>query len=56
MPDASYELPYKGAKQMLLFNDVDNKNFLTQLFNVMYDELPMSKKKKVWSWRGEGTV
>ncbi len=46
MPDATYELPYEGAKQMLLVDDVDNKNFLTQLFNAMYDELPMPKKKK----------
>lgn len=45
MPDATYELPYEGAKQMLLVDDVDNKNFLTQLFNAMYDELPMPKKK-----------
>lgn len=47
MPDATYELPYEGAKQMLLVDDVDNKNFLMQLFNAMYDELPMPKEKKV---------
>ena len=46
MPDASYELPYEGAKEMLLVDDVDNKDFLTQLFNAMYDELPNPKKKK----------
>ena len=46
MPDASYELPYEGSKEMLLFDDVDNKDFLTQLFNTMYDELPNPKKKK----------
>ena len=46
MPDATYELPYEGAKEMLLVNDVDNKDFLTQLFNAMYDELPNPKKKK----------
>ena len=46
MPNATYELPYEGAKEMLLVDDVDNKDFLTQLFNAMYDELPIPKKKK----------
>lgn len=46
MPDAAYELPYEGAKEMLLVDDVDNKDFITQLFNAMYDELPKPKKKK----------
>ena len=46
MPDANYELPYEGAKEMLLVNDVDNKDFLTGLFNAMYNDLPAPKKKK----------
>ena len=46
MPDANYELPYEGAKEMLLVNDVDSKYFLTRLFNAMYNELPAPKKKK----------
>lgn len=46
MPDAQYELPYEGAKEMLLIDEVDNKEFLTGLFNAMYDELPMPKTKK----------
>jgi len=46
MPDASYELPYEGAKEMLLVDDVDNKEYLTGLFNSMYDELPTPKPKK----------
>ena len=46
MPEASYELPYGGAKEMLLVDDIDNKDFLTQLFHAMYDELPSPKKKK----------
>lgn len=29
---------------MLLVDEVDNKVFLTSLFNVMYDDLPVSKK------------
>lgn len=46
MPDANYELPYEGAKEMLLVNDVDSKDFLTRLFNAMYNDLPAPKKKK----------
>lgn len=46
MPDATYELPYEGAKEMLLVDDIDNKEFLKKLFESMYDELPMPKKKK----------
>lgn len=46
MPDATYELPYEGAKEMLLVDDVDSKDFLTRLFATMYDELPTPKKKK----------
>ena len=32
--------------EMLLVEDVDNKKFLTGLFNAMYDELPAPKIKK----------
>ncbi len=46
MPDANYELPYEGAKEMLLVNDVDSKDFLTRLFNAVYNDLPAPKKKK----------
>ena len=46
MPNAIYELPYDGAKEMLLVDNVDNKDFLTRLFVAMYDELPAQKKKK----------
>ena len=46
MPSAPYELPYDGAKEMLLVEEVDNKEFLTGLFNAMYDELPAPKIKK----------
>ena len=46
MPEASYETPYEGAKDMLLVNEVDNKEFLTELFIAMYNELPVPKKKK----------
>lgn len=46
MPNVTYELPYEGAKRMLLVDDVDNKEFLTKLFDAMYNELPTPKKKK----------
>ncbi len=45
MPDATFELPYEGAKEMLLVDDVDNRDFLAELFNAMYEELPLPKKK-----------
>lgn len=46
MPTAAYELPYDGAKEMLLVEDVDSREFLTGLFNAMYDEFPAPKTKK----------
>ena len=46
MPKAAYELPYKGAKEMLLVDNVDDKSFLAQLVNGVPDELPAPKKKK----------
>ncbi len=46
MPTATHELPYDGAKEMLLVDNVDSKEFLTKLFDAMYDELPAPKKKK----------
>lgn len=46
MQNTTFELPYEGAKEMLLVDDVDNKEFLTKLFNAMYDELPFPKKKR----------
>ena len=45
MPDAPLELPYEGTKEMFLVEDIDNKEFLYKLFNEMYDELPVPKKK-----------
>ena len=45
MPNAVYELPYEGAKEMLLVDEVDSKAFLAKLFEAMYDELPPPKRK-----------
>lgn len=46
MPEAPYELPYKGAKEMLLVENLDNRAFLAELLDSMFDELPELKKKK----------
>lgn len=46
MPNADMELPYEGAKEMLLVDDVENKEFLRDLLDAMYEELPVPKKKK----------
>ncbi len=46
MPDAERELPYEGAKEMLLVDNVDNRTFLEELLTAMYDELPAPKQKK----------
>ena len=43
MPEAPRELPYPGAKEMLLVEDVDNGDFLRALFLAMYDELDPGK-------------
>ena len=45
MPAAICDLPYEGAKEMLLVDEVDSKEFLTKLFEAMYDELPSLKRK-----------
>ncbi len=46
MPEAVLELPYEGAKEMLLVDDVENREFLRELFDAMYEVLPEPKKKK----------
>ena len=45
MPDADMELPYEGAKEMLLVDDVENREFLRELLDAMYPELPARKKR-----------
>lgn len=41
-----YEKPYEGAKDMLLVEDIDDRKYLTGLFEAIYDELPAPKKRK----------
>ena len=45
MPDAPLEKPYEGAKEMLLVENIDSKEFLTELISDMAEELPVRKKK-----------
>ncbi len=45
MPDARKELPYDGAKEMLLVDNVDDRAFLRALLEAMYPQLPEPKKK-----------
>ncbi len=46
MPDAPEELPYDGAKPMLMVENIEDRGFLKELFEAMYDELPAPKPKK----------
>ena len=46
MPDATMEIPYDGAKEMILADDIDNREFLCKLVRSMWEELPEKKKKK----------
>ena len=46
LPEATMELPYEGAKEMILVEDVDNREFLCELVEAMWEELPEKKKKK----------
>ena len=46
MPDADMELPYEGAKEMLLVDELEDKEFLKGLLEAMYEELPSPKKKR----------
>ena len=45
MPQAVYSLPYEGAKEMLLVDNVDDRAYLTGLFEAMFDDLPMPKTR-----------
>ncbi|MBR4765592.1 MAG: competence protein TfoX, partial [Clostridia bacterium] len=46
MPDAAYELPYEGAKDMLSVDCIDSRERLAVLVNAVTDELPAPKPKK----------
>ena len=38
MPDAKREIPYPGAKEMLLVEEVDDREFLAELLRAIGDE------------------
>ena len=44
LPNAPRELPYEGAKEMLLVEDIEDRALLKKLFEAMYEKLPESKK------------
>lgn len=46
MPNANMEFPYEGAKEMLLVDEVENREFLRELIDAMYEELPSPKEKR----------
>ena len=46
MPEAGMELPYEGAKEMILVDNVDDRRFLEGLLEAMYPELPAPRKKR----------
>ena len=45
LPDANEELPYPGAKPMLLVDRMDEREFLCKLIEMMLPELPEAKKR-----------
>lgn len=44
MPDAQMDLPYAGAKEMLLVDNVDDKAFLRELLDALYADLHARNK------------
>ena len=46
MPDAPLELPYDGAKKMILVDNIEDREFMKSLMEKMYTELPEPKRKK----------
>ena len=46
MSYAQKQLPYEGAKEMLVVDDIENKQLLCEMIEKMYDELPAVKKRK----------
>ena len=46
LPNAPRELPYEGAREMLLVEAVEDRELLQKLFEAVCVELPDPKKKK----------
>ena len=45
MPNAPLAIPYEGAKEMLLVEDIEDRDLLIALVSALYDELPAPKKR-----------
>lgn len=45
MPRAARELPYPGAKDMLLVDRLEDRAFLKKMLEAMFEELPAPKKR-----------
>jgi len=45
MPNAPLEIPYQGGRPMIMVTDIENRELLEQLFNVLYSDLPAPRKK-----------
>ena len=46
MPDAPMETPYEGAREMLLVDSTDSRDFLSGLLDAMLGELPVLGKRR----------
>lgn len=46
LPDAELQLPYEGAKEMLLVDAIENRTLMAELLEAMYPELPAPKPRK----------
>lgn len=46
LPGAVYEPPYPGAKEMLLMEEVENRELLARVVEGMYPQLPPPKKRR----------
>lgn len=46
MPEARYEPPYEGAREMLLVENVEDRAFLAALLTAMEPELPEAKSRR----------
>ncbi len=44
MPNAQMELPYEGAKKMILVDEIENKTFLKKLLEGIYEDF---KKERI---------
>lgn len=46
LPDAPLEIPYDGAKKMILIEEIDDREFMAKLIESIFEELPSPKKSR----------